>query len=155
MNTPRKHKYELFAQAIARGLKPHEAYVEAGFSKKGSYQGASRLQRVPEVAARIAELLKDNDRLASLTRKEFLREIERRFLTVDRTTAAAVRYAELLTKLRGWAEGAGEGEAPVIRIRIGGERPTDWITVDQSPALALGNVIETDATEENATNLSR
>ena len=144
MNTPRKHKYELFAQAIARGLKPHEAYVEAGFSKKGSYQGASRLQRVPEVAARIAELLKDNDRLASLTRKEFLREIERRFLTVDRTTAAAVRYAELLARLRGWSEGTGEGEAaPAIQIRIGGERPTDWITVQQRPTLALGDVVET------------
>lgn len=156
MNTSRKHKYELFAQAVARGLKPHEAYVEAGFAKKGSYQGASRLQRLPDVAARIAELLEENNKLASLTRKDFMREIERRFLTVDRTSAAAVRYAELLARLRGWSEGAGQGEAAqAIQIRIGGERPTDWITVDQSPTLALGNVIETDATEENATDLSR
>ena len=155
MKLSRQQRYELFAQGIARGRKPHEAYVEAGFSPKGSHQGASRLQRIPEVATRIAELLAENDRLASLSRQEFLREVERRFLTMDPTSASTVRYGELLTKLRGWAEGAGEGEAPVIRIRIGGERPTDWITVDQSPTLALGNVIETDATEENATNLSR
>lgn len=145
MNTSREHRHEIFAQAIARGLKPHEAYLEAGYSGKGAYQGADRLKRKPDVAARIAELLEENDRLASLTRKEFLREIERRFLTVDPTAAVAVRYAEQLARLRGWSEGTGEGEAaPVIRIRIGGERPTDWITVDQRPTLALGNVVETD-----------
>ncbi len=135
MKLSRQQRYELFAQGIARGRKPHEAYVEAGFSPKGSHQGASRLQRIPEVATRIAELLAENDRMASLSRRDFLHEIERRFLTVDRTSAAAVRYAELLTKLRGWAEGAGEGEAPVIRIRIGGERPTDWHTVAMRPQL--------------------
>lgn len=135
MKLSRQQSYELFAQGIARGRKPHEAYVEAGFSPKGSHQGASRLQRIPEVATRIAELLAENDRMASLSRRDFLHEIERRFLTVDRTSAAAVRYAELLTKLRGWAEGAGEGEAPVIRIRIGGERPTDWHTVAMRPQL--------------------
>ena len=64
---------------------------------------------------------------------------------MERTSAAAVRYAELLARLRGWSEGAGEGdEAPVIRIRIGGERPTDWITVEQRPTLVLGDVVETD-----------
>jgi phage terminase small subunit len=135
MKPSRKHKYELFAQAVARGLKPHEAYVEAGFSAKGSHQGASRLQRMPEVAARIAELLKENNQLATLSRQEFLREIERRFLTVDATSAAAVRYAELLAKLRSWDEGAGESEAPVIKIRIGGERPTEWKTVVTRPQL--------------------
>jgi hypothetical protein len=73
---------------------------------------------------------------------------------VERTSAAAVRYAELLARLRGWSEGAGEGEAaPVIRIRIGGERPTDWITVDQRPTLALGNVVETDGAGEAGEDL--
>jgi hypothetical protein len=135
MNLLRQQRYELFAQGIARGRKPHEAYVEAGFSPKGSHQGASRLQRIPEVATRIAELLAENDRLASLSRQEFLREIERRFLTMDPTSASTVRYAQLLAELRGWTGGSGEGEAPVIRIRIGGERPTDWQTVATRPQL--------------------
>ena len=76
MNVSREHRHELFAQAIARGLKPHEAYLEAGYSGRGAYQGADRLKRNPQVAARIAELLEENDWLASLTRKEFLSRID-------------------------------------------------------------------------------
>lgn len=146
MNDSREHRHEIFAQAIARGLKAHEAYLEAGYSGKGAYQGADRLKRNPKVAARIAELLEENDKLASLTRQEFLREIERRFLTVDRTSAAAVRYAELLARLRKWSEGPGDGEgSPVIRIRIGGERRSDWITVNQHPTrAALENAFDSD-----------
>lgn len=151
MNASREHRHEIFAQAIARGLKPHEAYLEAGYSGKGAYQGADRLKRKPDVAARIAELLEENDRLASLSRQEFLREIEHRFLTVERTSAAAVRYAVLLAQLRGWSEGAGEGAATQeIRIRIGGERPTDWITVKPRPALTLENIVEADEAGEAA-----
>jgi hypothetical protein len=42
----------------------------------------------------------------------------------------------------------------LIQIRIGGDRPTEFINVDCRPVPALGNVIETDATVESETPLS-
>jgi hypothetical protein len=43
----------------------------------------------------------------------------------------------------------------LIQIRIGGDRPTEFINVDCRPVPALGNVIETDATVESETPLSQ
>jgi hypothetical protein len=42
-----------------------------------------------------------------------------------------------------------------IRIRIGGDRPTEFINVKSRPVLALENAIETDATEETEKPVSQ
>lgn len=42
-----------------------------------------------------------------------------------------------------------------LEIRIGGDRPTDWITVKPRPTLALDDVIETEATVESEKHLSQ
>lgn len=42
-----------------------------------------------------------------------------------------------------------------IRIRIGGDRPTEFINVKPRPVLALENVIETDATVETEKPVSQ
>lgn len=43
----------------------------------------------------------------------------------------------------------------LIQIRIGGDRPTDFINVDCRPVPAIQNVIETGATVESETPLSQ
>lgn len=42
-----------------------------------------------------------------------------------------------------------------LEIRIGGDRPTDWITVKPRPTLALDDVIETEVTVESEKPLSQ
>jgi hypothetical protein len=37
--------------------------------------------------------------------------------------------------LRGWSDGTASSEAAIIRVRIGGERPTEWHTVATRPQL--------------------
>lgn len=49
-------KHEQFAQGIALGKTPPEAYVSAGYSKSGAAQSAGRLLRNADVSSRIAEL---------------------------------------------------------------------------------------------------
>ena len=52
----KQHKYECFAQAVARGISPGEAYTSAGYSKKGARQSAQRLLKKPAVRLRIDEI---------------------------------------------------------------------------------------------------
>lgn len=42
-----------------------------------------------------------------------------------------------------------------LRIRIGGDRPTEFINVKSRPVLTLENAIETDATEESESDQSQ
>lgn len=49
-------KHEHFAQLIARGETPAEAYARSGYSQRGASQSGNRLRRNPNVAARIEEL---------------------------------------------------------------------------------------------------
>jgi hypothetical protein len=48
-------RQERYAQALARGLTRHKAYLEAGY--RGNRGCASRLARTPEVKARVETLL--------------------------------------------------------------------------------------------------
>ena len=51
-------RHEQFAVLVAGGMNASEAYKKAGFSAKGASQSASRLAKVPAVAARISALRK-------------------------------------------------------------------------------------------------
>ena len=51
-------KHEHFAQMIAGGKNPQQAYIIAGFSEKGAAQSANRLLKVANVELRIAQLIK-------------------------------------------------------------------------------------------------
>src|SRR5438093_13697841 len=53
LNNPR---HEHFAQLVASGLSPTDAYVAVGFSKNGAHASSHRLQRTPAVSSRVAEL---------------------------------------------------------------------------------------------------
>ncbi len=48
--------HERFAQLVATGVKAAEAYVRAGYSKKGAKQSASRLLAHADLQLRVAEL---------------------------------------------------------------------------------------------------
>jgi hypothetical protein len=52
----RNLKHEQFAQFVANGINPTEAYVSAGYSDKGAHASASRLLGVATVRARVEEL---------------------------------------------------------------------------------------------------
>jgi len=51
-------KHEKFVQNIVRGLSPTEAYISAGYSRKGAHAPAARLLKIPHVCTRLAELRK-------------------------------------------------------------------------------------------------
>jgi phage terminase small subunit len=51
-------KHEKFVQNIVRGLSPTEAYISAGYSRKGAHASAARLLKNPQVCTRLAELQK-------------------------------------------------------------------------------------------------
>ena len=53
---PLKPKHELFAIGLAKGLKPAEAYVSAGYKRGGAGVSASRLWQNANIRARVAEL---------------------------------------------------------------------------------------------------
>jgi phage terminase small subunit len=52
----RNLKHEQFAQFVANGINPTEAYVSAGYSDKGAHASASRLLGVATVRARVEQL---------------------------------------------------------------------------------------------------
>jgi phage terminase small subunit len=49
-------KHEKVAQSIARGLSPTEAYISAGYSRKGAHASAARLLQNATICTRLAEL---------------------------------------------------------------------------------------------------
>lgn len=49
-------KHENFAHLVAKGGNPTEAYVQAGYSKNGAKQSASRLLTHADVSARIEQI---------------------------------------------------------------------------------------------------
>jgi phage terminase small subunit len=49
-------RHERFAQAVASGSSPTNAYVSAGYKKAGAAQNAARLLRDDKVRARLTEL---------------------------------------------------------------------------------------------------
>jgi hypothetical protein len=61
-------KHEIFAQHIAAGMQPRDAYTRAGF--KPSRANFHRLKKKPKIAQRIAELISDRDRMIAAARMQ-------------------------------------------------------------------------------------
>ena len=61
-------KHEIFAQHVAAGMPPREAYTSAGFVP--SRANFHRLAKKPKVAARIRELIEDRERLVAAARMQ-------------------------------------------------------------------------------------
>ena len=90
-------KHELFAQARASGKGPSDAYVAAGFKLNSG--NAGRLDRMPEVQARVAEILGKAAERAILTiydiadqldeDRKFARELEKPSAAVSATMGKA------------------------------------------------------------------
>ena len=49
-------KHENFAHLVAKGIGPTEAYIQAGYSKNGAKQSASRLLTNADVSARVEQI---------------------------------------------------------------------------------------------------
>jgi len=52
----RNARHEKFAQLVASGIRPTEAYVSLGYSKGGAPQSAHNLLKHIEVGARVSEI---------------------------------------------------------------------------------------------------
>ena len=61
-------KHEIFAQHVAAGTPPREAYTRAGFEP--SRANFHRLAKKPKVAQRIAELIDSRERLVAAARMQ-------------------------------------------------------------------------------------
>jgi hypothetical protein len=61
-------KHEIFAQHVAAGMPPREAYTRAGFEP--SRANFHRLAKKPKVAARIRELIDDRERMVAAARMQ-------------------------------------------------------------------------------------
>jgi phage terminase small subunit len=122
-------KHELFAQERAKGKAPSDAYEAAGFRRNSG--NAGRLDRLPEVQARVAELLGRAAEKVELSKARVLDELAkigffdpRRLIDaagnliplqdLDDQTAAAIAHIELRTvKTEGRAEAAVEQVAKI------------------------------------------
>ena len=96
MGLLRNHRYELYAQGVARGLGKQEAYLAAGY--KGHNTGA--IERRPEVHARIVELKEQGANRAQVSRKEILNRIFDDWETARKLgqMPAALKAAEMMGK---------------------------------------------------------
>ena len=77
-------KHEIFAQHVAAGMRPRDAYTRAGFEP--SRANFHRLMKKPHVARRIAELISDRDRIVAAARMqpEEILQILRGRVNIDR-----------------------------------------------------------------------
>ena len=57
MTSLRNPRHERFAQLVASGIRPAEAYVSLGYSRAGATQAASKLVRRIEIRRRIDDIL--------------------------------------------------------------------------------------------------
>jgi len=88
-------KRKTFVASILEGEAPHRAAVQAGYSKRSSYQTASRLLKVPEVAQAV--------RSAFAAKETTLTQLEeaRTLAMTTKNATACVRAIELEAKIQG------------------------------------------------------
>jgi phage terminase small subunit len=100
-------RYERFSQFIACGIRPAEAYISLGYSKKGAPQSAAKLLQRPDVRNRIEEILTST---AQSVAAEVAFDQQRVLSRLDvlgrkaeelKQISAAVRCEELIGKERG------------------------------------------------------
>jgi hypothetical protein len=107
MPTLRNPRHERFAQLVASGIRPQNAYVSVGFSKKGAHQSAGRTLRIASVKARVEELqLAAADSSTAAVRFDHDRVLSRldelsRVAQEKGQLSAAVRAEELIGRARG------------------------------------------------------
>lgn len=96
----RNHRYELFAQGIAAGLPPGEAYTQAGFRGKNTSAGASNLSAKTEIRNRIQQLLNLSAKRSELSRRDILDRIFQDWELARKLgqVPAALKAAELMGK---------------------------------------------------------
>ena len=73
MSALRNPRHEQFAQLVAAGKTPAEAYVLVGYAEKTAYTCGPRLLKQPSVGARVAEL-QQTVAVATVTRMSLSRE---------------------------------------------------------------------------------
>lgn len=96
----RNPRYELYAQGIAAGLSPGDAYLKAGFKGKNASVAARKIATRPEVQRRIEELLTNAARRSELSRKDILDRIFQDWELARKLgqVPAALKAAELMGK---------------------------------------------------------
>src|SRR5450432_759701 len=112
----RNTKHELFAERVAAGQTPAQAYVAAGYEGKTAYTCGPRLLRRTEVRARVNELQKTVAQTAvtraAISREFVLRELMDNALQAKQNQqwSASNRALELLGKELGlFADRSGHG----------------------------------------------
>ena len=124
-------KHEIFAQHVAAGMQPREAYTRAGFEP--SRANFHRLAKKPKVAQRIAELIGDRERLVAAARMqpaEILQTLRERG-RVDRVADFFEVEGDAL-HVRDLREVPVECATAFIRLaRVGFGLPADFETVPE------------------------
>jgi len=93
------HKYEAFAQALAKGMSAVDAYEEAGYQRHDG--NASTLRAHPEVQLRVAELQTEAAKLTAVTIERITAELEEaRQLALKSPTGASAAVAASLGKAK-------------------------------------------------------
>jgi hypothetical protein len=124
-------KHEIFAQHVAAGMRPRDAYTRAGFEP--SRANFHRLMKKPHVARRIAELISDRDRIVAAARMqpEEILQILRGRVNIDRV-ADFFEINGVGLRVRDLREVPVECATAFIRLaRVGFGLPADFETVPE------------------------
>lgn len=125
MATLRNAKHERFCLEYVKDLNATQAYVRAGYSRKGAAQSAAALLRNPKIGGRVAELqgklankleitaervLRETARLAFSDPRKFFKEdgTLKAITELDDDTAASLSSFEVVAKVVPGGEGATE-----------------------------------------------
>ncbi|MER9403680.1 terminase small subunit [Mesorhizobium caraganae] len=119
-------RQERFCQGLLEGLPQSRAYVEAGYAARGNAAQveASKMVRLPKVAARVAELQAAAARRSEITVDDLVAELEdmRKLAIACKHPAAGVAAVMGKAKLLGLIVDKAEIEATV---RKPAREPTD------------------------------
>ena len=72
----KNHNHELYCQFRHAGRTQKDAYIAAGYSPNGADTSASRIERRPDVAARLAELAERQIKSVEITVEKVLNDLE-------------------------------------------------------------------------------
>jgi phage terminase small subunit len=131
MSGPLKNpRHEAFIQHLLQGKNATDAYAAAGFMPDGNGANASRLNRNPKVAARLAELQAGIAAETVVTVKGLINELEdaRKRATDLKQLSAAIKAIEAKAKLSGLV-------VDKQQIEIGG--PGSFDGMDDQKAICL------------------
>jgi phage terminase small subunit len=115
-------KQEIFCQGVASGLSLTQAYIRAGYAKKGAGQNGERMMKNDEIGKRVDELRAKSEAKLTYKRETYLETLRERFMEMPPESATCAKYGEMLAKAMGWnePEKIEVAGAMDINIRIGG-----------------------------------